>query len=477
MKRTSCIRLSRGSLTNRENLKQLLDGELHLNSSFTSEEITALQPFDQRPFTTLHTKTENNIIKIASENGLVIREISVNSRKEFWDEDDEVNPYKFPLCENTIFKVNYNNNRLPENEYIAYSYRGEWKFDLFEKINIGSVDAYYKFNITTTDYFIDTLKDGELKRSWLCSYLNPEMIYGNIINILNEVIQNIEVGESSSSNFSNIIYTIEKDFQVATQEGETSLDINIPKYNKDEDSLSIFIDGVRLYPDIDYTIDYENSTINLTHPMYKDSEVYFYVLKNDTDNPDNNILYRYKTYTTTTDNETNIPIDLPDYKYRQDFLEVFINGLRLIENEDYTLNGLSSITLKNPASLGSEISFFLTRNIYTEFGSVVAEEDNVTEFLIPFDTYDDKNDILEVYINGIRLKDPDEYTSSKSFITLSLPVSLGTRVDFFIIKTDQNLNIRNLYSTDHFDVIYEYIKEKLRTDTVYVGKLYGAVWN
>ena len=62
-------------------------------------------------------------------------------------------------------------------------------------------------------------------------------------------------------------------------------------------------------------------------------------------------------YTTTAENELTIPIGISDYNPETDVLSVYINGLRLVPDIDYTEND-TSITLTNAISqIGTTVFF------------------------------------------------------------------------------------------------------------------------
>ena len=67
------------------------------------------------------------------------------------------------------------------------------------------------------------------------------------------------------------------------------------------------------------------------------------------------------TYTSTTDGETVISIDIPEYVKDTDWLNVYINGLRLVPNVEYTIDDNETITLTTGIDAGTEVSFEVTR--------------------------------------------------------------------------------------------------------------------
>ena len=68
-------------------------------------------------------------------------------------------------------------------------------------------------------------------------------------------------------------------------------------------------------------------------------------------------------YVTTRQDETLIPINISQYYSVVDILQVYINGLILVENVDYTIVNYTSIKLKNGVDIGTEISFIVYKSI------------------------------------------------------------------------------------------------------------------
>lgn len=69
------------------------------------------------------------------------------------------------------------------------------------------------------------------------------------------------------------------------------------------------------------------------------------------------------TYTTVSDNETIIPINISQYNETLDVLNVYINGLKLIFGVDYTITA-TSITLTRPLDIvGTQVEFEVLKSI------------------------------------------------------------------------------------------------------------------
>ncbi len=76
-----------------------------------------------------------------------------------------------------------------------------------------------------------------------------------------------------------------------------------------------------------------------------------------------NYYKRYeKTYKTTVENESNIEIGISQYN-EGSLLEVYVEG-RILNRNEYTINGTNSITLTTPLSeKGTEVLFVVYRSV------------------------------------------------------------------------------------------------------------------
>jgi hypothetical protein len=74
---------------------------------------------------------------------------------------------------------------------------------------------------------------------------------------------------------------------------------------------------------------------------------------------DVSVVTKHSVYTTTAANEITIPIGISDYDPTSDALSVYVNGLRLIPDVDYT-EGVTTITLANAISEAGTVVFFET---------------------------------------------------------------------------------------------------------------------
>ncbi len=67
-------------------------------------------------------------------------------------------------------------------------------------------------------------------------------------------------------------------------------------------------------------------------------------------------------YVTTKENETDIPIGIPNYISGYDVLDVYINGLRLVKDVEFVEKN-TYITLTNPLSINQPIEFVVFKSV------------------------------------------------------------------------------------------------------------------
>ena len=71
-------------------------------------------------------------------------------------------------------------------------------------------------------------------------------------------------------------------------------------------------------------------------------------------------LVQYKSTYTATGDVSTIPINIPQYRYGADILEVYINGMRL-DNTEYTNKNSTSITLTKAIEKGCKVHFIVNK--------------------------------------------------------------------------------------------------------------------
>lgn len=68
-------------------------------------------------------------------------------------------------------------------------------------------------------------------------------------------------------------------------------------------------------------------------------------------------------YTTSQQGETEIPIQISQYNKNLDILQVFVNGLRLIPDQEYYVDSNSQITLAADVDSGTDVSFIVYKSV------------------------------------------------------------------------------------------------------------------
>lgn len=68
-------------------------------------------------------------------------------------------------------------------------------------------------------------------------------------------------------------------------------------------------------------------------------------------------------YITTSQDETSIPINIPQYKSVLDILQVYINGLLCFEGTDYTIGDFNNVILTNGVDKGTELHFVVYKSM------------------------------------------------------------------------------------------------------------------
>lgn len=71
-------------------------------------------------------------------------------------------------------------------------------------------------------------------------------------------------------------------------------------------------------------------------------------------------LVQYKSTYTATGDVSTIPINISQYTYGVDILEVYINGMRL-DNTEYTNTNSTSITLTKAIEKGCKVHFIVNK--------------------------------------------------------------------------------------------------------------------
>lgn len=112
-------------------------------------------------------------------------------------------------------------------------------------------------------------------------------------------------------------------------------------------------------------------------------------------------------YVTTENSETVIPISITRYNSVLDILQVYINGMILVEDTDYTITNNTSITLLHAVSSGTQISFIVYKSVDGTEAESVVDEVNTLFDLMPIDNNSDSKinvasgrSILTAFVNA-----------------------------------------------------------------------------
>lgn len=86
-------------------------------------------------------------------------------------------------------------------------------------------------------------------------------------------------------------------------------------------------------------------------------------------------------YVTGSDGTTVIPIQIPQYNKNLDILQVFVNGLRLIPDQEYTINSNSQITLAKDVDRNTPVAFVVYKSVDGSDAETVVNQVNILQRL------------------------------------------------------------------------------------------------
>lgn len=115
-------------------------------------------------------------------------------------------------------------------------------------------------------------------------------------------------------------------------------------------------------------------------------------------------------YTAQNDDEKTIPINISAFSSNVDILTVHINGLKLIPNVDYTLNGFNAITLSKGIDAGTIVAFYLLKTISisdSDIGNVVSELQRINN-IIPAEATETNKLVTKAYVDSLAINVVDE---------------------------------------------------------------------
>lgn len=138
-------------------------------------------------------------------------------------------------------------------------------------------------------------------------------------------------------------------------------------------------------------------------------------------------------YVTPTQGETHIPIQITQYNSALDILQVFVNGLRLIPDEEYTIDSNEQITLAADVDINTPVSFVVYKSIDgSEAETVVDQVYQLQQLMITDATGSTKirvnagEDVLAKFVDAGR----GVHTLYSQTTSLNIPVS-GVQFRYF----------------------------------------------
>lgn len=153
-----------------------------------------------------------------------------------------------------------------------------------------------------------------------------------------------------------------------------------------------------------------------------------------TGDPSQPITHRvYVRYPLTGDTVIPVPADYTPGSYD---LSVYLNGLKLVRDDDYAETSTNSITLVVPATTGDVIEF----DIGTVFDVTLAKSARVSQFITGITgttltlttiSYTPGGNEIDVFMNGSRLA-PADYTETNS-TTITLASAANSSDEFMVI--------------------------------------------
>lgn len=144
------------------------------------------------------------------------------------------------------------------------------------------------------------------------------------------------------------------------------------------------------------------------------------------------------TYTTTTQDETTIPINISQFNRNLDILQVYINGLMLIKDEEYTITDNSYIELTGGVDTGTPVSFVVYKSIDGSDAETVVQQ--------VYDLQTQMNTILNGNLTSFNVKGPIRVNGVQGVYsdTDNTNVQVGSTACDTVIhgKDDVYLNVR-----------------------------------
>ena len=119
------------------------------------------------------------------------------------------------------------------------------------------------------------------------------------------------------------------------------------------------------------------------------------------------IVMQYQSkYETTTAEESTIPIQIPEYNETLDILYVYINGLKLIPEVDYTIDGTNIELTSALTVIGTPVEFEVLKSVDTEDAESIATTilqlyNKVEQHESRIEALEDRADTIDTRLGGL----------------------------------------------------------------------------
>ncbi len=286
--------------------------------------------------------------------------------------------------------------------------------------------------------------------------INQFTIYADDVKLRPEILGQTNVQGALQKITGNIKVKSHKRYHRVDGATVNDINININEYNPDKgDLLNVYMQGVRMVKDVDYALDTTFKTItNLKGNWIDGDEILFEVINqgdivtkeitSDIKSVANEPVNRFIEPKTISDSlvlqADSLLIDTGFEVGYSDKLDVYVNGIRLIDNIDYVLNNNSIISCNGKWKTGDKIYFELTQKtsivqegniVYNDYYDVIdIKNDSIVESIDICD-FDITTDKIKVYLNGIRLINEIDYminSKNKTIISCNSKWKNGDRL-------------------------------------------------
>lgn len=259
-------------------------------------------------------------------------------------------------------------------------------------------------------------------------------IYADDVKVRPEILGKNNVQETLQALAGNIRVKSHKRYHRVDGVTVHDININIKEYNPDRgDLLNVYMQGIRMVKDVDYALDTTFKTItNLKGDWIDGDEILFEVINqgdtttkavfNDVKKVSYEPISRFIEPKTISDSlvlqADSLLVDTGFEIGYSDKLDVYVNGIRLIDNIDYVLNNNSIISCNGKWKTGDKIYLELTQRdsvvqhgdvVYNNYYDVIDMNEDSSLANLKICDFDITTDKIRVYLNGIRLINEIDY--------------------------------------------------------------------